>query len=95
MDRKPQDRRVSCISGSMPPAAIIRELNKLKGAPLLHGYRGSPALDVEALAQVVSNLGLLVQQSPQIREIDLNPVVLHPRGEGVIALDALMLFDDA
>ncbi|MFT3754492.1 MAG: acetate--CoA ligase family protein [Pseudoxanthomonas sp.] len=77
----------------LPPAAIIRELDKLKGAPLLHGYRGSPALDVEALAQVVSNLGLLVQQSPQIREIDLNPVVLHPRGEGVIALDALMLLD--
>ncbi len=78
----------------LPPASIIRELDRLKGSPLLHGYRGSPALDVQALAQVVSRLGLLVQQSPRIREIDLNPVVLHPRGEGVVALDALMLLDD-
>ena len=77
----------------LPPAAIIREFDKLKGSPLLHGYRGSPALDVQALANVVSRLGLLVRQSPQIREIDLNPVVLYPRGEGVIALDALMLID--
>ena len=79
----------------LPPDAIVRELDRLKGSPLLHGYRGSPALDVEALAQAVSNLGLLVQQSPRIREIDLNPVVVYPRGEGVVALDALMLLEDA
>lgn len=78
----------------LPPAAIARELDRLKGAPLLHGYRGSPALDVDALSQLVSRLGLLVQAVPAIREIDLNPVVLHPRGEGVVALDALMLLDD-
>ncbi|MGC4029984.1 MAG: acetate--CoA ligase family protein [Steroidobacteraceae bacterium] len=77
----------------LPPAAIIRELEKLKNAPLLHGYRGSPALDLEALAQMVSRLGLLVQQSPRIREVDLNPVILYPRGEGIVALDALMLLD--
>ena len=36
-------------------------------------------------------LGAILAGTPQIREIDLNPVVVYPRGEGIVALDALML----
>jgi len=38
-------------------------------------------------------IGRVMEGNPRIREIDLNPVIIHPRGEGVAALDALMLVE--
>lgn len=71
--------------------AIVAELFKLKGAPLLRGFRGAPALDVEAAARLIATLGRILLAEPSIREIDLNPVILYPQGKGAVALDALML----
>ncbi|MBA4354649.1 MAG: CoA-binding protein, partial [Novosphingobium sp.] len=73
--------------------AVVAELMKLKSAALLSGYRGSAALDVPALAKLIVKIGQVLRAEPSIREIDLNPVILHPLGEGVVALDALMLVD--
>jgi len=70
---------------------IVRELLALKSAPLLTGFRGSPALDVDAAADLIGRVGALLRANPRIREIDINPVVLYPKGEGAVALDALML----
>jgi hypothetical protein len=63
----------------------------LKSAPLLRGFRGSPALDVMAVAQIISRLAALLRAEPEIREVDLNPVIVYPDGEGAIALDALLV----
>lgn len=82
---------VRLITPDLSVEAIAAELYKLKQAALLRGFRGSPPLDVEAAAQIVATLGRLMIAEPSIREIDLNPVVLYPRGEGAVALDALML----
>ena len=71
--------------------AIIAELRQLKQGALLDGYRGSPALDVDAVAKLIAGLGRALAGTPSIREIDLNPVVVYPKGEGVVALDALIL----
>jgi acyl-CoA synthetase (NDP forming) len=65
----------------------------LQQAPLLTGWRGSPALDTDALAALVVQIGRVMTGNPAIREIDLNPVIVYPAGEGVMALDALMLVD--
>ncbi|HUH76852.1 MAG TPA: acetate--CoA ligase family protein, partial [Devosia sp.] len=67
------------------------ELNQLKQAALFHGYRGAPTLDVEAAAALIAKIGQLLLGEPSIEELDLNPVVLYPKGQGVVALDALML----
>jgi acyl-CoA synthetase (NDP forming) len=79
----------------LPPdasvAAIAHELNQLKSSALLRGFRGGPAADVEAVAALVERVGRLFRSEPTLREIDLNPVVVYPRGKGVMALDALML----
>ncbi len=68
-------------------------LLQLQQAPLLTGWRGSPALDVDALAEMIVTMGRIMEGNPSIREVDLNPVIVYPRGQGVIALDALMLVD--
>jgi len=86
-------RDVRLLAPDLSAAAVIDELERLKGAALLHGHRGAPALDVAALADLVVRLGALLRAQPRIREIDLNPVIVYPRGQGVRALDALMLID--
>lgn len=71
--------------------AIIAQMRLLKSGALLDGFRGSPALDIGAVADIVMALGRLLAAEPAIREIDLNPVVAYPMGQGAVALDALML----
>ena len=82
---------VRLITPGLSLKAITAELHHLKQAPILRGFRGSPALDVEAAAQIIHTLGRILLSEPSIREIDLNPVIIYPEGEGAIALDALML----
>ena len=84
---------VRLLTADLTEEAVVAELMKLKSAALLTGYRGSPALDVAALAKLIVKVGQVLRAEPSIREIDLNPVILHPVGEGVVALDALMLVD--
>ncbi len=84
---------VCLITPDMCVDLVIAELLKLKQAALLTGWRGSPALDLPALADLIVRVGQIMTGNPSVREIDLNPVILHPAGEGVVALDALMLVD--
>ena len=84
---------VRLLAADMAAEAVEAELMKLKSAAILSGYRGAPALDVPALAQLIVTLGRVLRAEPRIREVDLNPVILHPKGQGVIALDALMLVE--
>lgn len=69
--------------------SIVAALRRLKGAALFEGYRGSPAVDLNAVADIVQTLGRLLAGTPAIREIDLNPVIARP--DGAVALDALIL----
>lgn len=84
---------VRLLAADMTAEAVEAELMKLKSAAILSGYRGAPALDVPALAQLIVTLGRVLRAEPSIREVDLNPVILHPKGQGVVALDALMLVE--
>jgi acyl-CoA synthetase (NDP forming) len=84
---------VKLFTPDLDQAAVHEGLLELKQAALLRGYRGSPALDVAALAELIVLVGRVMAGNSRIREIDLNPVIVHPEGEGVIALDALMLVE--
>jgi acetate---CoA ligase (ADP-forming) len=70
---------------------IVAELGKLKAAGLLQGFRGKPLADVDAVAAVVRLVGRLMLTDPDIMEIDINPLVALPMGQGVMALDALFV----
>jgi acetate---CoA ligase (ADP-forming) len=84
---------VRLLAADLDKTSVLAELNRLKGAALLHGFRGSLPVDLEALANLVQTVGRLLIGEPSIREIDLNPVVVYPQGEGALALDALMMTD--
>lgn len=72
---------------------IAAELDRLKGARLLHGYRASAPRDLPALIETLMRLGGLIRAVPTLAEIDVNPLVVYPAGEGVLALDALLVAD--
>jgi acyl-CoA synthetase (NDP forming) len=85
---------VRLLAPDLSRDAILAELGKLKSAAILAGYRGSPALDVGAVADIIVALGRVLAGTPAIREIDLNPVIVYPQGQGAVALDALILAED-
>jgi acetyltransferase len=67
-------------------------LNELKSARILQGYRGAPPADVDALAQAIVNLSwLIIDHRDRVREIDVNPLFVRARGDGVVAADALVI----
>ena len=82
---------VRVLPADLGPAAIVRELRKLKGARLLTGFRGSPALDLDAVADIAARLGNYAAAHPEIAEIDINPLRVYPEREGAIAIDALIV----
>ena len=60
-------------------------LRSLKAYRLLTGYRGAPATDIAALKDLVHRVNAMVEDLPEIAELDLNPVFVHE--EGVTAVD--------
>jgi hypothetical protein len=82
---------VRLLTPGLPHDAIVAEIRRLKSAPLLDGWRGAPAADVDAVAKIVAALGRVLAGTPGIREIDLNPVIALP--SGAVALDALIYAD--
>ena len=66
-------------------AEMVREI---KGYRLLQGYRGHPAADVEAIEEVLLRLSRLVEEIPEISELDLNPIFALPPGQGCRIVDA-------
>ncbi|GGO20469.1 hypothetical protein GCM10010116_41030 [Microbispora rosea subsp. aerata] len=63
----------------VPPidrAEAARMIAELRCAPLLYGYRGRPAADVAALEDQIVRVGRLMDDLPDIAELDLNPVIV-------------------
>jgi acetyltransferase len=75
--------------GAAEAAAMLAEL---KAAPLLNGFRGAPKADVQALSALIAQISLLAARfRSEISEIELNPVLVHPQGQGVTIVDALVV----
>jgi acetyl-CoA synthetase len=68
---------------------VLYALSQLKLYPLIKGYRGKPAGDLEALVDVVMSVVDIIN-SNRIVELDINPLLVLPRGKGAMAVDALV-----
>lgn len=70
--------------------AVRQAILSLRGAPLLHGLRGQPAVDVEAVVDAALKLAALaLAYGNEMCEIDINPLIARP--DGVVAVDALVI----
>ena len=68
-------------------------INQVKGSRLLKGFRGAPPADVAALADVLVSVSQMAAQlEGALSELDINPLMVLPEGQGVKAVDALAIF---
>src|SRR5262249_41882180 len=83
------------VAFRLPPIApdeALEMVRGLRGFPLLAGARGQAVADLEALADAVARLSwLAVDLGERVAEIDVNPLRVLPRGQGVRAIDALVV----
>jgi acyl-CoA synthetase (NDP forming) len=63
-------------------------IRSIKGYRLLQGYRGHPSADVGAIQELLLRLSRLVEEIPEIVELDLNPILALPPGQGCKIVDA-------
>ena len=63
-------------------------IRSIKGYRLLQGYRGHPPGDVDAIQELLLRLSRLVEEVPEIVELDLNPIFAMPPGQGCRIVDA-------
>ena len=65
----------------------------VKGARLLEGFRGRPAADIDALADTLVRVSQMAAQlEGSLAELDINPLMVLPKGQGVKAADAVAVF---
>jgi hypothetical protein len=84
---------VQLLPGNAGEAQIVEALGRLRAKKLLAGVRGAPPCDIDAVVNAVMAIGRLMQTVPTIIEVDVNPLMVHPKGQGATALDALIVTD--
>src|SRR5207249_7013998 len=68
--------------------ADAREMvRSIRGLPLLQGYRGQPLADLEAIEDLLLRISWLVEELPEIAEMDLKPVKVFEPGRGLAPID--------
>ncbi len=82
------------VSIGIPPLTQeqARELvHRLRGWPILAGARGRLPADIEALAGAIVGLSrLALSEGNRIVALDINPLIVYPKGKGVLAVDVLV-----
>lgn len=81
-------RDVSVRLTPLTDADAHQMIRSLRTFPVLDGYRGEPKHDVKALEEVVLRLSQLVEDIPEVAELDLNPVMVLLEGKGAVVVDA-------
>lgn len=67
-------------------------LKEIKSRPILDGARGRPGVDKKALQELLLTVSDIIQAYPEIREMDLNPVIAHEKGASIV--DARIILHD-
>jgi acyl-CoA synthetase (NDP forming) len=69
-------------------------LRSLRAHPLFRGARGRPPVDEDAVAEALGALGrFALDLEREVAEVDINPLIALPRGQGALAVDALVVLD--
>ncbi|MEV8317325.1 acetate--CoA ligase family protein [Streptomyces sp. NPDC059900] len=81
------------VAVRVPPfgeSQALAMLSELRGRALLDGVRGAPPADIDALVEVVLRVQrMALELGDELAELDINPLMVLPRGQGAVALDAL------
>lgn len=64
-----------------------RMMHELRFAPVFGGFRGKPALDIDVIIDCLGGLSFIAATVPEIAELDINPIILYPKGQGAKVAD--------
>jgi acetyltransferase len=64
-----------------------------RAGKLLKGFRGGPVYDLDAVVDVIGRLSQIALDHPSIAEVEVNPLLVLPEGQGALVLDARMILD--
>ena len=82
-------RDTQCALAPVSTQSAHALVDQLRSAPLLHGARGKPPADIEALIDTVVRVSWLATKlGPRLAELDINPLLVRAGGHGAVALDA-------
>jgi len=84
-----RDTRFRTVPLSLSDAEEM--IGEIRSQSLLNEFRGMPKVNIQAMAILLQRLGLIAILHPEIREIDLNPVII--KGSEPVVADALVVFD--
>jgi acetyltransferase len=68
-------------------------VKSIKGRALLEGYRGMAKADIEDVEKQLVRLSDLVTDNPEIKELDINPLLVHPEGRGATVADCRLILE--
>ena len=71
-----------------------RMVKSIRAFPILTGFRGKAHADVEEIEMSLVRLARMVEDHPEIRELDINPLLVHSKGEGATVADIIIRLED-
>jgi acetyltransferase len=68
-----------------------RMVHQIRSFTVLNGFRGAPPSDIDAIVDTLLRLSAMVCNHPEIAELDINPLIVHAKGEGCSVADSRVL----
>ncbi|MCX6031300.1 MAG: acetate--CoA ligase family protein [Chloroflexi bacterium] len=84
-------RDVSFRLAPLTPDDVAEMIDEVRSAKLLTGVRGAPPADRPALIEAIVRIGQLAAEHPEIVELDVNPLLVLPKGQGAVAVDVRII----
>jgi acetyl-CoA synthetase (ADP-forming) len=69
----------------------LEMIEEIKGYPVLKGYRGKEPADISALVEIILKISKVMEQNPEIKELELNPILAYKKG--AMAVDARIILE--
>jgi acetyl coenzyme A synthetase (ADP forming)-like protein len=73
--------------------SAVHMVAAVRSSAILNGVRGEAPADLAALYEAIERVSQLVVEVPEVAELDLNPLIVRPAGQGVVAVDARVVLD--
>lgn len=77
----------------LTPGQAREMIESTRAGKLLQGFRGGPVYDLNAVVDVIGRLSQIALDHPSISEVEINPLLVLPKGEGALVLDARLIPD--
>ena len=84
-------RDIAFRSYPLGRAETLKMISQIRSYPLLLGVRGEKRKDIDTVADTIIKVGAILQNCPDISDIEINPLVVYSQGEGVRAVDVRIL----